>query len=342
VHISSALEDLLRETAEYEVLTKPPQKLKELYNKCFTQAAYDGIPKHKIGSVVFKHISELKEAMIKETKPEASDEECQVNRSWFNECAHDAGVTDLKYSPVPSPDLPLVEDTVNSFILKRKVNQEAITAMRTLRENVIQIEEALADLTDEKGDPMELVELYGKKQVEEYFRSVAHLSDIVGNLTDRRTLVPLHAHSIFKACILTETSVLTAGKLFLKIRADILENVRKFLTQKQASKFHRGLERPQLPIYQPKNRDEAIYMDWYGLQCAKCESWRSREKADDTGTIICYDCDNEWHGHTVTHCAGANSCGWLFYEEDLKKIKRTGKCPNCKKSLRLPKSLLVA
>ena len=343
--LSSTLEELLKETAEYELLTKTPQKLKDLYNKCFQQAEYDGVPKHKIASTVFRRISEIKEALIKDKKPDAEPEDYQVNRSWFNECAHDAGVTDLKHSPVVETpldtELPLAEDPFNSYIEPKEVNRKAINAMRTLRQSISAIETAFAELEDAKGNPLDLEDVYKKKDLNAFYDSISHLSDVVSSLTDKRTLVPLHTHHIFRACLLSETSVLNAGRLFLKIRADILEEVRKFMTQKQASKFQRGLERPQLPIFQPKNRDESIYMGWYGLQCSQCESWRSREKPDSTGTVTCYDCDNEWPGRTISHCAGAGSCGYLLYTEDLKKVKKNGKCPNCKKSLRLPKSLLA-
>ncbi len=63
------------------------------------------------------------------------------------------------------------------------------------------------------------------------------------------------------------------------------------LTPKQATKYRHGEVRELLPIYDPKNRDEAILAGFYGQQCT-CGSWRVKldKEATDVFKLHCFAC----------------------------------------------------
>lgn len=71
-----------------------------------------------------------------------------------------------------------------------------------------------------------------------------------------------------------------------------LTQVKKIsLTPKQATKYRHGEVMELLPIYDPKNREEAILAGFYGQQCA-CGSWRVKldKEATDDFKLHCFAC----------------------------------------------------
>ena len=188
------------------------------------------------------------------------------------------------------------------------------------------------------------------KQIADLENSLMFTAQACADALNRKTLIPPPTHAIFHELYRSQASLLNVGAAILRWRADRMADVSKFITARQAAKFLKGQEPSQIPLYEPKSREEAVFMRWYGLPCPACESWRVRETqniylspeearriGDDTRPLLqCYDCNHMWRGYTVMSCAGPKSCGMLFYREDLAKIKRTGACPSCKKEIRLP------
>ena len=193
-----------------------------------------------------------------------------------------------------------------------------------------------------------------QRQLADLENSLIFVAQACADALNRKTLIPPTTHAIFHELYRSQASLLNVGSAILRWRADRMADVSKFMTARQAAKFLKGQEPSQLPLYEPKSREEAVFMRWYGLPCPACESWRVRETqniflseeealriGDDSRPLLqCWDCNHMWRGYTVMSCVGPHSCGMLFYREDLVKIKRTGACPSCKKEIRLPDHLL--
>lgn len=112
------------------------------------------------------------------------------------------------------------------------------------------------------------------------------------------------------------------------------------LSRKQAKKICTGRVRNVLPLFDPRNRDEAIAQNFYGLQCKECDSWRvdRKESLGLKDHLYCYACTNEFLGKTVSQC---KYCFYPFYTQVLQIIKNNGsKCPKCKKDVEIPRSLM--
>lgn len=120
-----------------------------------------------------------------------------------------------------------------------------------------------------------------------------------------------------------------------------LAKVKKLhLSRKQAKKIRTGRVRNVLPLFDPRNRDDAIAQNFYGLQCKECDSWRvdRKESLGHKDLLHCYACTNEFLGKTVSQC---KYCFFPFYAEVLQIIKNNGsKCPKCEKDIRIPISLM--
>jgi len=331
VLFSQSFTELLIETAQEEIKTTSAESLKEYYLKCFEMAAVEGIEKDQISKTIYRKLNKIKEGIVRKINPDASPAECRIGSSWYYECAKTAGVIDLDYSHGTE-----AERQDSSYIEEQKfVNETAVAAIKYTRSICNVLESEFKNFQDQNGQPLELSTIIDKKYIDAFFTDMESLGKMAVDLADHKTVVPLRAHALFKTALQVENSILSAGRALLHARLAIMDNVGKFLTHKQASKFLRGKEKPQLPIYAPKNRDESIYLGWYGTQCSECGSWRTQQQDAYSGILMCYDCDAGTPADTVLGCIGAGSCGYLFYESDLDKVRKTGECPRCNKEIRL-------
>ncbi len=110
----------------------------------------------------------------------------------------------------------------------------------------------------------------------------------------------------------------------------------KIFTLKQASKFQKGMRQSQQDILKPTNRDEALYLDYTGIQCV-CGGWRIRTKAD-SHNLECYDCD---YIMPPSHISKCENCKTPLYKERLVWIiNHKNKCKNCDELVDLPQVLV--
>ena len=170
-----------------------------------------------------------------------------------------------------------------------------------------------------------------------FARDVTQVSKMCKDAADSKTSVPQQTQALFRQVMLTEAGMINIGKAFLKARLSMLDEVgNKFMSKKQAAKYRTGQNPTPLPIFQPKTRDEAIFMGYYGLHCRKCKSWRVTQQTDANAVenLICLDCDRTFEAMTISHCSGQGSCGALFFCELIQYIKKNKKCPECGKEIR--------
>lgn len=258
---------------------------------------------------------------------------------------HHEGGQDAKASDGAGPTTPVPGDEEpGSPHLPR--NHSIVSVMQATRRSLRMIERALSEVD-------ELPIYITDEQLADLENTLLYTAQSCADVLNRKSSLTPAVHPLFHSLYRSEASLLSIGAAIARWRADQMEGVARFITSNQAAKFRKGREPSQIPLYQPKSREEAVFMLWYGLPCPNCESWRVKEAqgvylspeeaariGDDSRPLLqCYDCNNLWRGYTVVSCVGPQSCGMLFYREDLVKIKRTGKCPTCKKETHLPDHL---
>ena len=332
--------DLMVDTVNEEIKSASSETLQEFYFKCFAMAETEGIEKSQISKVIYKKLNKIKEGIVRKENPDALPEDCMIGKPWYMKCARKAGVTDLKYSNKEEDNGILRYPQDTSYIPEQKpINTVPIAAVQYIRSICNVLEDEFRTFTDNEGNPLDLSEIIDQKHIDAFSQDIVALGKMASDVADHKTVVPVRAHSIFKTAMHVETSILNAGRALLLARLKIMESVGKFLTHKQSSKFLRGREKPQLPIYKPKSRDESIYMGWYGTSCRECKSWRTQKSDSESDLLICYDCGAGTPPETILGCVGAGSCGYLFYDDDLRKVRESGVCPSCRREIRLPAAM---
>jgi len=299
--------------------------LKEVWLSLANQLEIEGIPKEKISSIGKNLIiTQKKEKLKKLGFPE--DELKSVTISgWWREVMQGIGCTDSKYSStevtVTSPD--------NSSIYTKNEN------MLILCDNIIDV---LHTIKDKAKDFPPLEEKFNKKQLKEFYYQQGVMIDNIKNSIDNKTKIPENTETFLLECLATVTgNTNKCGEIFQQIIVMRMKEQGKFLTQKQATKFQTGGKQSQLFLLSPTDRDFAIYEGYTGTRCSKCQSFRVRPKSDHTNKWECYDCGEILPKQHIPKCS---TCQLPLYQERLKQVAASGKCPECKDAIELPQTLI--
>lgn len=158
--------------------------------------------------------------------------------------------------------------------------------------------------------------------------------------SQKEKVVPESSH-LFKAALAEGGGLLKVAENYHTAQIYLIRQGRKWIDSKQAHKFGKGREPNMLELFRPKSRDEAIYHNWYGLQCPECKSWRVQRQTTAAGTgCECTDCRHMFPGHTATTC---QSCFLPLYQEVIEAAcKNKNRCPQCGHVLWLPDELRPA
>ena len=329
-HLSKDFNLLAQKAVDEEFSAAPSNILSHYYKQCFDQAEIDGVPKTQISVVVRDNLNAIKRAKILKINPDADESECLINHSWYNQVAKECGVSRdyiLKSNQLEKP-VPAFGNSSSSL------NSEFIDNIVGLRESCDAIIYALKNLKSSDGDPKEIKTILTPKQYSNFISEIKTSVKIVRTTFDEKTKIPQNTHHIFKTCLAVEAGLFAACKAYMQQRLTLLNNLSTYITNKQANKFKDNQEPNILAIYKPKNRDEALYQDMYGVQC-KCKSWRVKEKIGGENNVECLDCDKVFSAKTLSNC---KFCQTPLYDDIIKKIKKNGKCPDCSHAVVLPES----
>lgn len=97
-----------------------------------------------------------------------------------------------------------------------------------------------------------------------------------------------------------------------------LENLS--ISKKQLNEFKKGHTRQVPDILEPKTRDEALVMNFQGMQCPKCKSWRTDLAPDGIEfKCKCYACDARFERGIISKCP---QCHLPFFDEIIKNMKQ--------------------
>lgn len=139
-------------------------------------------------------------------------------------------------------------------------------------------------------------------------------------------------------------------KILLKTEKDYKE--KDELTSKQTGKTMAGFIKRIFKPLAAKNRDEAIFADFLGLQCSNCGAHNVGERQENESDPnsfrpFCFTCEEFFEGKTISKC---RHCYFPFYDEILAYMLQTAtkidethiqtKCPNssCGNDLIIPRA----
>ena len=191
-------------------------------------------------------------------------------------------------------------------------------------------------LIDKSKDCESFEDIFGEKQMNEFYKQMHTAINNCKDATDSKTKVPRDTEVFLLGYLSTVIgNVSKCAELFMNNNLSLLKEQGKFLTTKQASKFQKGMKQSQQFILKPINRDTAIYEGYTGVQCT-CGSFRVRPTQNLNG-LECYDCGTITTGVYIAKCT---SCYTPLYKKRLLHIVNTGKCKNCNEIVDLPPSLI--
>jgi len=142
---------------------------------------------------------------------------------------------------------------------------------------------------------------------------------------DNRQSVPTSTQFLLAKTIAAETInhgsglFLTYLKKYGAAKSKISIDTLDALTSKQSGKILKGNVRNIIPIFEPKNRDEAIFCGFYGNQCEHCMSFRVIEISLTPGewNCKCFNCTTIFDAKSIMKCP---SCHLPLDQKTLEKI----------------------
>jgi len=304
--------------------------LKQSYINLMDQLEIDGFPIHEISMIGRKIILENK---IKKLKPLGIPEEEITVGTWWFEVARERGCTNPEYARhVKEGDVDTEPHQENSSINTPHAKENKFL-IETIQETMKFFDEALAKL---KNQPLvSLLEGQVKKSFEHSIHDwEAHLN-IAKEIFNQKDKVPANTIHLLLYCLATESSLNHGTVAFFEKYKKVLT-----LTSKQATKYQKGKVTNMLPIFKPHSRDTAIFLNYYGMPCEKCDSWCVAAETDKGAKtyLKCYDCEHVFEGKTVAKC---RFCQIPLYKEGLQAIiNHQNCCPNCNSELELPAELV--
>lgn len=154
-----------------------------------------------------------------------------------------------------------------------------------------------------------------------FFHDWAAQLKLAQSCFNHKEKVPVNTQHQLLHLIATMSTHNEAASEFFKLRVQ-----NNNIIGKQMTKYRKGAVKNVPALYKPQNRDQAMMWNYLGVQC-KCKSWRVIEYEGFQFKSNCLDCKLIT---TYEHPIKCNNCSIIFYDEDIKKLKK--KCPQCKEN----------
>ena len=300
---------LLNNVVDNELVTNEYANNKTLWVAMGNELEIQGMEKTRISTIIRKDIEDiLYEKKFKEYMPR---EEYKWHNGNFWIVTKSNGWTDpsmARHVSVPNADQE------NSSIYAANPD------MTNLCNEIIEVSKTLRDKS-RSIEPLDVV--FGKKEMDEFYKQRYVIIDNCKNAIDSKTKVPKNTELFLLECLSTVLgSVNKCAQVFMEQNLIRLKEQGKFFTLKQATKFQRGGKQSQLEILKPKTRDTALYLNCSGVQCT-CGSWNVKNK-NDSNDLECYDCEKVLPRGHISKC---RHCQVPLYKERLEyMIKHNNKC----------------
>lgn len=296
-----------------------------LWKKMGDQLEIEGIPKQEFSVIIRK---DIEEQLWQIHYQDVSREEFSWAPGTWWRYVKVQGWTNPEYARNVSVDSTGSLD--NSSIYNEKNGLMALAC-----DNVIDV---LRTIKEKSKECDSLEEIFGKKQMSEFYFQQDTVTENIKNAIDNKTKIPENTELFLLECLATVLgNTNKCGMIFQEVILMHMKEQNKFLTQKQATKFQTGGKQSQLHLLNPTSRDFALYERYTGTRCSECMSFRVRPKSDHTNDWECYDCNNIMPKQHIPKCS---CCQIPLYKERIQHIIKTGKCANCKEKIELPQVLI--
>lgn len=328
-YLSAAFSDLITKAVQEEYDTEPTVSLKEKYLQCCEQAEIEGMVKERISAFVLNQLEDKLYNITVKTNPKIEKIDCIINRRWYYQVVSRAG-----YVNPGRQKHTIHEHTHDENVLTLDcANKDVIERLRLCRELCIVAEHRFRACDD-------IAPAFKKSDLKEFYKQWDKIMDIGFNSFDMKTKIPTNTELFLMVALITESSTNLAGKKFLETRLKKMEELGNFLTTKQVAKFRHGDKETKLAILQPHEREMAIFLDYLGVECKTCRSYKVRIHPTASHMSICLDCDEVAEIDTIGKCP---SCFKPLFKEVLcKMIENKNRCvnENCNKIIDLPDKLV--
>jgi len=313
--------NLLKNVIENE-LTKDLHNNESLWVAMGDELEIQGVEKAQISTIMRKDIEDmLYEKQFKEFMPR--EEYKWHNGSYWLVTKRNGWINPEMARHTGDPN------RIKKIVPHQNVN------MRELLDDIIDISRTIIE---KSKDAKPLEDIFGEKQMSEFYSQRNAAIDNCKNAIDNKTKVPRNTEIFLLECLATVVaSTNKCAEIFMEQNLLRLKEQGKFFTLKQATKFQKGGKQSQLNILKPKTRDTALYLNYSGVQCT-CGSWCVRDKLDSR-ELECYDCDKvmpQGHISKCMHCQIP-----LYKERLLYMVNHNNKCQNCDMRNDLPDELVT-
>ncbi len=312
---------LLDNVVDNELTINEYANNKTLWIAMGTELEIQGIEKTRISTIMRRDIEDiLYEKKFKEFMPR-EDYKWHNGNFWL--VTKSNGWTDpsmVRHVSDPNADQKIVPS--NNPDMTSLCN-EIIDVSKTLRDKSRSVES--------------LEDVFGKKEMTEFYKQRGAIINNCKNAIDHKTKVPKNTELFLLECLSTVLgSVNKCAQVFMEQNLIRLKEQGKFFTLKQATKFQRGDKQSQLKILRPISRDTALYLNCSGVQCT-CGGWNVKDK-DNSRDLECYDCGKVLPQGHISKC---RNCQVPLYKERIEyMIKHNNKCENCDTENDLPQELI--
>jgi len=317
----------LNNVIENELLNSP--NIAELWIKMGEELEIENIPKSQISSIIRKDIEDKLFEKQKLKQPDLPREECKYHSGYYYKIMSQQGWTSSAMAITPLKEQEIVPYTNPEM---KEVCYDIINLCRIM--------------IDKSKDTISFEDVFGAKEMREFYKQRHTIINNCKIAIDNKTKIPKNTELFLLEYLATLIeSVNKCAEIFMeqnliRLKKQLTISVRTgkpvpFLTTKQASKFQRDMNKKQLHILQPNSRDQALFLDYVGVQC-QCGGWRVRQK-NDSYKLECYDCNMTLPPAHISKCS---SCKVPLYKERLLHIVKTGKCENCNDDIDLPQELI--
>ena len=162
----------------------------------------------------------------------------------------------------------------------------------------------------------------------EHEYTISRLLKTAGECIDGRWTVPVVAQHMLMTMLAAESVAFVARQFQTRIKS-------LSLTPKQATKYKHGEVRELLPIYEPKSREDAILVGFYGIRCPRCRLWRVKPSKEGCGIALmlhCFPCGAEFAAGAGLRLPATRGVE-LQLEQTAEQVRdwkrRNGICPEC-------------
>jgi len=327
LHRSRDYSNLLNNIIENE-LTITSSNNEVLWVAMGNELETHGVEKSQISTIVRKDIEDR--LWEEQFKTEYTREDYRYCNSKYYEVMKSNGWTNPFMARNTNGNLDPRMEQDNSSINTR--NNDMII----LCDDIIDICKTIKDKSKDDGTPP-FEESFGEKKMKEFYKQRRTIINNCKNSIDNKTKIPKNTEIFLLECLATILgSTNKCAQIFMEQNLIHLKEQGKFLTLKQATKFQKGMRQSQLFILKPTSRDQALFLDYTGVQCT-CTSWRVRQRLDSY-KLECYDCDSILPPSHISKC---NNCQIPLYKERLLyMINNKNKCENCETRNDLPEELI--